>query len=215
MVLVDVLGWCAGCLLMPLWNTPCSTPRGEAQSSFKLQQFLCSKGYAMDNPDEPQGIHLSLKRHPYLQSNSSVRACRIDDFSSASSACMQHTVCPTIHCYCNQALPRGEGRGGGGGGALGCSGSHLWMKTGCVCLGERKGRHCCLLAEWYLAFAGNAPREPSLGCHGWSSDVIRPESPPAELTKERPKKKQDTSQNKGLRHPGNGVAVSPCSAGGE
>ena len=77
-----------------------------AQSSFKLQQFLCSKGYAMDNLDEPQGIHLSLKLHPYLQSNSSVRACRIDDFCSAGSACMQHTVCPTIHCYCNQALLR-------------------------------------------------------------------------------------------------------------
>ena len=79
---------------------------GGAQSSFKLQQFLCSKGYAMDNLDEPQGIHLSLKLHPYLQSNSSVRACQIDDFCSASSACMQHTVCPTIHCYCNQALLR-------------------------------------------------------------------------------------------------------------
>uniref|UniRef100_A0A7S4G7X8 Uncharacterized protein n=1 Tax=Eutreptiella gymnastica TaxID=73025 RepID=A0A7S4G7X8_9EUGL len=66
--------------------------RGLAQSSFKLHQFLCSKGYVMDNLDEPQGIHLSLKLHPYLQSNSSVRACLIDDFCSASSACMQLTA---------------------------------------------------------------------------------------------------------------------------
>ena len=29
-----------------------------AQSSFKLQRFLCSKGYAMDNLDETQCIHL-------------------------------------------------------------------------------------------------------------------------------------------------------------
>ena len=34
-----------------------------AQSSFKLQRFLCSKGYAMDNLDETQNIHLSLKLH--------------------------------------------------------------------------------------------------------------------------------------------------------
>ena len=31
----------------------------EAQSSFKLQQFLCSRGYAMDNLDEAQRIHPS------------------------------------------------------------------------------------------------------------------------------------------------------------
>ena len=30
-----------------------------AQSSFKLQQFLCSRGYAMDNLDEAQRIHPS------------------------------------------------------------------------------------------------------------------------------------------------------------
>ena len=30
-----------------------------AQSSFKLQQFLCSGGYAMDNLDEAQRIHPS------------------------------------------------------------------------------------------------------------------------------------------------------------
>ena len=46
-----------------------------AQSSFKLQRFLCSKGYAMENLDEPQCIHLSLELHPYLQSNASIRAC--------------------------------------------------------------------------------------------------------------------------------------------
>ena len=46
----------------------------EAQSSFKLQRFLCSKGYAMDNLDETQSIHLSLKLHPYVQSNASNRA---------------------------------------------------------------------------------------------------------------------------------------------
>ena len=39
-----------------------------AQSSFKLQRFLCLKGYAMDNLDETQSIHLSLELHPYLQS---------------------------------------------------------------------------------------------------------------------------------------------------
>ena len=93
-----------------LWNRKHRRTFGSlrwlAQSPFKLQHFLCSKGYAMDNLDEPQGIHLSLKLHPYLQSNSSFRACRIDDFSSASSACMQNTVCPTIHCCCNQALLR-------------------------------------------------------------------------------------------------------------
>ena len=33
--------------------------RGEVQSSFKLQQFLCSRGYAMDNLDEAQRIHPS------------------------------------------------------------------------------------------------------------------------------------------------------------
>ena len=38
-----------------------STNVGElgAQSSFKLQQFLCSRGYAMDNLDEAQRIHPS------------------------------------------------------------------------------------------------------------------------------------------------------------
>ena len=54
---------------------PCDTPLhaqyGQpglqlAQSSFKLQRFLCSKGYAMDNLDETQGIHPSLKLHTYL-----------------------------------------------------------------------------------------------------------------------------------------------------
>ena len=30
-----------------------------AQSSFKLQHFLCSRGYAMDNLDEAQRIHPS------------------------------------------------------------------------------------------------------------------------------------------------------------
>ena len=33
--------------------------RGGAQSSFKLQHFLCSRGYAMDNLDEAQRIHPS------------------------------------------------------------------------------------------------------------------------------------------------------------
>ena len=32
---------------------------GKAQSSFKLQLFLCSRGYAMDNLDEAQCIHPS------------------------------------------------------------------------------------------------------------------------------------------------------------
>ena len=31
----------------------------QAQSSFKLQLFLCSRGYAMDNLDEAQCIHPS------------------------------------------------------------------------------------------------------------------------------------------------------------
>ena len=31
----------------------------KAQSSFKLQLFLCSRGYAMDNLDEAQCIHPS------------------------------------------------------------------------------------------------------------------------------------------------------------
>ena len=31
----------------------------KAQSSFKLQLFLCSRGYAMDNLDEAQRIHPS------------------------------------------------------------------------------------------------------------------------------------------------------------
>ena len=64
---------------MEMWNHRPFTVQGGgwiggAQSSFKLHQFLCSKGYAMDNLDETQGIHLSLKLHPYLQSNSRVRA---------------------------------------------------------------------------------------------------------------------------------------------
>ena len=39
---------------------PCTTIyQNSTQSSFKLQQFLCSRGYAMDNLDEVQRIHPS------------------------------------------------------------------------------------------------------------------------------------------------------------
>ena len=41
----------------PLCREQIPRVRG-AQSSFKLQLFLCSKGYAMDNLDEAQCIHL-------------------------------------------------------------------------------------------------------------------------------------------------------------
>ena len=60
-----------------------------AQSSVKLHQFLCSKGYAVDNLDEQQGIYLSQKLHPHLQSNSSVHASVKDVvLCSANTACM-------------------------------------------------------------------------------------------------------------------------------
>ena len=39
--------------------TMAQSPADLAQSSFKLQQFLCSRGYAMDILDEAQRIHPS------------------------------------------------------------------------------------------------------------------------------------------------------------
>ena len=42
------------------WSRSLVEGRGNGtQSSFKLQQFLCSRGYAMDNLDEAQRIHPS------------------------------------------------------------------------------------------------------------------------------------------------------------
>ena len=44
----------------PQTHSPCAAASVPgAQSSFKLQQFLCSRGYAMDNLDEAQRIHPS------------------------------------------------------------------------------------------------------------------------------------------------------------
>ena len=69
-----------------------------AQSSFKLQR-LCSKGYAMDNLDETQSIHLSLKLQPYLH-------------GGAVPSLLDATPPPS------RSGPKAPGGGGGGGGAL-------------------------------------------------------------------------------------------------
>ena len=43
--------------------------------------------------------------HIYNQTPTFVRV-HLTTYISASAACMRHTVCPTAHCYCSQALPR-------------------------------------------------------------------------------------------------------------